>query len=208
MQFQGDIEVMVETIIREAAKSAHRNRRGSGTCSQSFLSENHCLTCFFEDIPFAWSPDSTIRSDSKGYAMTLTSRQSILILLLAVVYYIGFSILGLGHAIFLATMIAALSLIPYVGEAFGVLLALAVGLLKGMGGGGLASIIIIFVIAQVLENYVLTPYIVGSQINLTAIVSPGACWDYAARGGLNLLCAHPCWGSTDQRFSTCSEGVE
>lgn len=94
-----------------------------------------------------------------------------LIILLGLIYYVGFSILGLSHSIFISTLAAALSIIPYIGNMLAVLLAVVLGLMNGLGISGLLGIVIIFIFSQLLESYILTPYIAGSQVNLNAVIS-------------------------------------
>ncbi|MCF8039626.1 MAG: AI-2E family transporter [Desulfohalobiaceae bacterium] len=109
----------------------------------------------------------------------------ILILFLALIYYIGFFASGLKHTLFLAGLVAALSLIPYLGNIIGLFLALGVGLLTGLGAGQLIEILVIFGAAQLIESYVLEPYVVGQQVELNAVITiiaivlGGAVWGVA-----------------------------
>lgn len=95
----------------------------------------------------------------------------ILVGFLGLIYGIGFSALGLEHAVFIAGVIAVFSLIPYLGNVIGVLMALAMGLLTGMGGGGLLGILAIFAAAQFIESYILQPYVVGERVELNAVMT-------------------------------------
>ncbi|WP_338812932.1 AI-2E family transporter [Bernardetia sp. Wsw4-3y2] len=85
--------------------------------------------------------------------------------ILFVMYYIGFLIGNVPYALFLALFAALFSIIPYVGNIIGggsalVLASLYSGLTSGL------IVLGVLVIAQILESYILTPWIVGDEIDL------------------------------------------
>ena len=135
-----------------------------------------------------------IRSSSK-IAQEYILGRIILIVFLALIYYAGFSAVSLKHTLFLSGLVAVLSVIPYLGNIIGLLFALGVGLLTGMGLGQLLGLIIIFSVAQVIESYILEPYIVGHRVELNAvmtiiaIVLGGAVW-----GVIGIIIALPVIG--------------
>jgi predicted PurR-regulated permease PerM len=57
-------------------------------------------------------------------------------------------------------------IIPYVGILAGVVLALAFAALDGAGAGRLVGVVAVFALAQPLEDYVLTPRLIGDQLEL------------------------------------------
>ncbi|MFW5758445.1 MAG: AI-2E family transporter, partial [Bacteroidota bacterium] len=96
-----------------------------------------------------------------------------LILVLAVLYMVGWSILGLKYALFISLIAALFSLIPYVGNFLGLVLAIAMSFLSGDDSGGLGQIIAIFAvfgIVQFVESYILEPYIVGDKVDVNPVV--------------------------------------
>ena len=109
----------------------------------------------------------------------------VLIVILAVTYYIGFSIIDIKYAVFLSGLMAVLSLIPYLGNLIGLVFALAVVLLTGLGASGFFGVLIIFAVAQFVESYILVPFVVGQQVELNAIMTivaivlGGAVWGVA-----------------------------
>ena len=95
----------------------------------------------------------------------------ILIMILSIIYAIGFFIIGIPQAIITAIIVGLFSLIPYVGNIVGGILAIFIAY---TGDGGLNSIIgvlVVMSIAQVIENNILQPFIVGSKVNINPAFS-------------------------------------
>jgi predicted PurR-regulated permease PerM len=101
--------------------------------------------------------------------------------IMAVVYVTAFSLAGVPYAPFLALLIAMSSIVPYVGNFVGGVLAIVLAL---AASGTTAAIVVVAVVllAQPLENYVLEPLVVGKQLSLNplttvvAVVAFGAVW--------------------------------
>lgn len=90
----------------------------------------------------------------------------IIIVLLAIIYSIGFGISGVNNFILISAISAFFTLIPYVGNIFVLLLAISFGYLSSGSTSVLTGIIITFTIAQFVESYVLQPYVVGDKVDL------------------------------------------
>lgn len=90
----------------------------------------------------------------------------ILISLLSVCYSIGLGISGVDNFILVSILAAFLTLIPYLGNLIGFLIAIAFGYVVDGELGVLIGIIITFTVAQFIESYVLEPYIVGDKVDL------------------------------------------
>lgn len=90
----------------------------------------------------------------------------ILMGLLAVLYSIGLGISGVSNFILVGLIAAVLSLIPYIGNVIGFLLALSLGFLTSGETGVLIGIGITFFITQFVESYVFQPYIVGDKVDV------------------------------------------
>lgn len=93
----------------------------------------------------------------------------ILILILAVFYAIGFLIFGLQYAIPVAIFAAVMSIIPYIGNIIGGMIAIAIALATGGGPTVILGVVGTMSVAQVLENNVLEPWIVGSKVSLNPL---------------------------------------
>lgn len=90
----------------------------------------------------------------------------ILMLFLAIVYSIGLGFSGVDNFILVSLIAAFLTLIPVVGNIVGFSLAMALSYLTTGETSALIGIIITFSIAQLLEDYVLQPFIIGDKVDL------------------------------------------
>ncbi|MBS0000366.1 MAG: AI-2E family transporter [Cyclobacteriaceae bacterium] len=95
----------------------------------------------------------------------------LLIVFLAILYTIGLSIVGIKHALLVSFLAAILSLIPYIGNVFGIVLALFMSLLTDGTFGTIIGVLIVFTIAQFFESYILEPFVVGKQVELNPVVT-------------------------------------
>jgi len=127
----------------------------------------------------------------------------ILIFILAVIYSIGLSAFGLKNALFISIFAAILTLIPYVGNVIGFVLALAMALFSGGGFWVYIGVAITFSVAQFVESYILEPFVVGDKVNLNPLVTilvvvlGGAVWGITGMiisiplfGILKIACDH------------------
>jgi predicted PurR-regulated permease PerM len=87
-------------------------------------------------------------------------------LIMSVCYAVGFWFLGVPAWAGIALIAGMLNAIPYIGTILGILLAGSFTLANGGGIWGVAGVLGIFVLVQILEGYVLTPKILGGRLNL------------------------------------------
>ncbi|MEL7161165.1 MAG: AI-2E family transporter [Bacteroidota bacterium] len=92
----------------------------------------------------------------------------ILIAILTVLYSVGFLIIGLDYAILIAILVAVLSIIPYLGNLIGGVFAMA---LAFAGGNSVLGVVATMSLAQMLESYVLTPLIVGDEVDINPLTT-------------------------------------
>lgn len=95
----------------------------------------------------------------------------ILISILAVVYSIGLSAFGVKNAIFISIFAAILTLIPYVGNIIGFVLAFGMALFSGGELWVFIGVAITFSVAQFVESYILEPFVVGDKVNLNPLIT-------------------------------------
>lgn len=90
--------------------------------------------------------------------------------LLFVIYFVGFKVGGVPFAVFLALFATLFSIVPYVGNIIGGGVAV---ILSYLYSGATPALIVIGVIiaAQLIENYVLTPWIIGDEIDLNPFIT-------------------------------------
>ena len=90
----------------------------------------------------------------------------LLMLFLGIVYSIGLGFSGVDNFILVSIIAALLTIIPVVGNIIGFALAMALGYLTTGETSALIGIIVTFSIAQLLEDYVLQPFIIGDKVDL------------------------------------------
>lgn len=105
-----------------------------------------------------------------------------MIVCLWVMYGVGFSLLGVKHALFFAFLCGLLEIIPFIGNITGTTITV---LVAGVQGGSflmLAGIIGTYGIIQFIQGWVLEPLIVGSEVKINplftiiALVIGGLLW--------------------------------
>jgi len=133
------------------------------------LSERKRLKEFFhKTFKDSDKADETI-SETSEVIQKYLSGKLIIIGILATVYAIGFSIAGIKYGILIAVFAAFLSFIPYIGNLIGGSIA---ALITFATGGMMTDIYIIFGImgvAQLVESYILEPWIVGGNVDLNPL---------------------------------------
>jgi predicted PurR-regulated permease PerM len=88
-------------------------------------------------------------------------------LIVASLYAVGLTVLGLNYGLLIGSTAGFLSFIPYVGSLTGFLLAVGVALAQFWPDGlSILSVMGVCIVCQFLEDYVLAPVLVGSIIGL------------------------------------------
>ena len=90
----------------------------------------------------------------------------IVISIMSVFYGVGLSLIGIKGAVALGVFTALMIVIPYIGIALGLGLAVLSALLQFGPGGALIGVLIVYGIGQFLEGFFLTPRLVGERIGL------------------------------------------
>lgn len=149
-----------------------------------FIHFRHMFYTFFIKL----FPDSTkgkvsrAMHDSARVVRHYLNGRLILMVILFVLYSLGMWISG-AEDFFLISFIAAfLSLIPFIGNMAGYVLALFIGLLSGGEVYTLVGITVTFLIVQFLDSYVFQPIILGNKVNvhpffiILAVIIGNAIW--------------------------------
>ena len=89
--------------------------------------------------------------------------------ILAALYSIGFSIVGLRFGLLIGILTGLLSIIPYVGPVFGFVCAIIITMTNFTGFGPVVSLIVVFAVIQALESFIITPKLVGDKVGLGAL---------------------------------------
>jgi predicted PurR-regulated permease PerM len=92
-----------------------------------------------------------------------------MIVILWILYGIGFSLLGVQNALFFAILCGLLEIVPYVGNITGTALTLLVAALHGADFSILGGIIIVYATIQMFQGWVLEPLILGPQVKVNPL---------------------------------------
>lgn len=92
--------------------------------------------------------------------------QLLVMLLMGVFYTIGLWLTGLDYALSVGLIAGLVTFVPFLGMIIGVTLASLTGLLQFGDPGALLWVWAVFVLGNLLENYVLVPLLVGERIGL------------------------------------------
>lgn len=110
---------------------------------------------------------SSITNVSQQYLLGLTK----MIVCLWIMYGIGFSIIGVKNALFFASLCGLLEIVPFIGNLTGTTLTVLVALVQGAGLPLAASIIGVYMLVQLIQEWVLSPLILGSQVKINAFTT-------------------------------------
>ena len=124
-----------------------------------------------ELIPMSWRPRvGRVMTEVDGRLAAFIRGQITVCLALAFLYSLGLVLIGLDLAVPVGVLSGLLFIVPYLGTAVGVVLA---GLLSIMEHGFSLHFVwamLVFVVVQIIEGYLLTPRIVGEQVGLHPLV--------------------------------------
>jgi predicted PurR-regulated permease PerM len=92
-----------------------------------------------------------------------------MIVVLWIMYGIGFSVIGVKNAIFFAILCGLLEIIPFIGNLAGTSLTIIATFAQGGSTNLVIGIIITYALVQFIQTYVLEPMIVGSAENINPL---------------------------------------
>lgn len=120
-----------------------------------------------EFVPPRWR-DTTlaITGEVDGVLSEFLRGQLLVMLLLAGYYSLALSLAGIDFALPLGLLTGLLIFVPYLGYATGLVLSLLVALLQFQGLPPLLGVALVFGLGQLLESFLLTPFLVGERIGL------------------------------------------
>jgi predicted PurR-regulated permease PerM len=128
---------------------------------------DHFFTLLKQLIPIRFQVTAQILvSETDGLLSQYLRGQMLVILIMAVFYSAGLSLTGMQGALGLGVFTAIVIIIPYIGIAIGLVLAVLSVILQFGFSSELIVVLVIFGIGQVLEGFFLTPRLVGERIGL------------------------------------------
>lgn len=134
------------------------------------LMQRNMFIKFFKKLVSNASAMGVVLSDSKKIINNYLLGKGKIMVFLFGIYYLGFTLGSVPYALFLAVFATLFSIIPYVGNIIGGGIAV---ILSYLYAGTTPALIVIGVIsaAQLVENYILTPWIIGDEIELNPFVT-------------------------------------
>lgn len=110
-----------------------------------------------------------IISDAGKVSQKYISGLAIMIVVLWIMYGIGFSIVGVESALFFAVLCGLLEIVPFIGNLTGSTLTALMVISQGGSNGMLIGVILTYILVQFIQTYVLEPLIVGSEVNINPL---------------------------------------
>jgi len=118
-------------------------------------------------LPRRWLPRvRTLAAEIDGVLAEFLRGQLSVMGVLAVYYSVALTLAGLQYALPIGILTGLLVFIPYVGFGLGLVLGMLAALLQWSGWPGFVAVLAVYGIGQLLENYVLVPFLVGDRIGL------------------------------------------
>ncbi|WP_298143814.1 chloramphenicol efflux transporter CxpE [uncultured Acinetobacter sp.] len=119
--------------------------------------------------------------------------QLLVMVLLGVVYAVGLQLIGLEVGLIIGMIAGLASIIPYLGFAVGIIAAVIASLFQfGLDWMQLALVLVVFMVGQAIEGYVLQPFLLGDKIGLSPVAVVFAVLAGAQLAGfLGMLIALP-----------------
>ena len=119
--------------------------------------------------------------------------QFLVMFLLGTVYAVGLQLIGLEVGLIIGMVAGLASIIPYLGFGVGMIAAVIAALFQfGLDWTHLALVLVVFMIGQAIEGYVLQPFLLGDKIGLSPVAVVFAVLAGAQLAGfLGMLIALP-----------------
>jgi predicted PurR-regulated permease PerM len=111
----------------------------------------------------------SIFSEAQQVTQKYLTGLAMMIVSLWVMYGIGFSIVGVKHAVFFAILCGVLEIVPFIGNLTGTALTIAMSLVQGGDTNLVIGILITYAIVQFIQTYLLEPLVVGAEVNINPL---------------------------------------
>lgn len=116
-------------------------------------------------LPNQWrKPTLSVIAEMNEQVSSYIRGQLTVALAVAIIFIIGFSIIGLDYAVTLGIVAGVLNMIPYLGSFLAMIPAVFLGIVAGPVM--LIKVIVVFVIEQTIEGRVVSPLVLGSQLSI------------------------------------------
>ncbi len=118
-------------------------------------------------VPRPWHGKlASVAGDVDAVLSQYLRGQILVMAILAAYYCVALWLADIPSAFSIGVVTGLLIFIPYLGYATGLILALLVATLQFAGWGPIVAVLIVYGIGQLLESFLLTPFLVGERIGL------------------------------------------
>lgn len=107
--------------------------------------------------------------DCGKVAQKYLSGLSSMIVVLWIMYSIGFNIVGVKSAIFFAILCGLLEILPFIGNLTGTSITVLAVISQGGSDEMVAGVILTYLFIQFIQTYFLEPLVVGSEVNINPL---------------------------------------
>jgi len=126
-----------------------------------------------------------------------------MIVILWIMYGIGFSIVGVKSAILFAIICGLLEIVPFIGNLTGTSLTLLMVLSQGGNAQMVIGVVVTYMLVQFIQTYILEPLVVGAKVNINPLFTililvgaemvwgiPGMVLAIPIMGIVKIICDH------------------
>jgi predicted PurR-regulated permease PerM len=92
-----------------------------------------------------------------------------MIVLLWIMYTIGFSIISLENALLFAILCGLFEIVPYIGNITGTVLTILVAAVNGANSELIVGIIIVYGVVQLIQTWIFEPLVLGPQVKINPL---------------------------------------
>lgn len=126
---------------------------------------------FFLYVYKGENPDQAIKVLEKisKVAQNYLIGRALSIIILTILFFIGLALIGIKGAFLLAFIGAVLTIVPYVGTIIGGLIPVLITLVTESSYEPALYVLIVMAGVQAIDNYFIEPYVVGGEVNLSAL---------------------------------------
>lgn len=144
-----------------------------------------------------------IIKDGGKMAQKYISGMAMMIVMLWILYGVGFSLAGVENALFFAVLCGILEIIPFIGNLTGTFLTVLMVISQGGDDTMIIAVVGTYLIVQFVQTYILEPLVVGSEVNINPLFTililvlmeiiwgiPGMILAIPMLGIIKIICDH------------------
>jgi predicted PurR-regulated permease PerM len=142
-------------------------------------------------------------SDASKVSQNYLSGLGIMVVILWIMYGIGFSIIGVESAIFFAVLCGILEIVPFIGNLTGTGLTILMVISQGGSNSMVLGVFLTYMFIQFVQTYFLEPLVVGAEVNINPLFTilvlvfmeiiwgvPGMIMAIPMLGIVKIICDH------------------